>query len=162
MYNPSFKENAVQQLIRPGSLGLKATASKIGIPESTLYGWKKKYANNAPMKKKKNNTAVNWTPEQKLDAIIKTESMTENELGEYLRSNGLHSSDLEVFKKDALAGFKTAGRPKLAPEVAELRNKNKHLERDLKNKNRALAEFSARVILLKKSHEIWGEPEEDE
>ncbi len=157
-YNNSFKENAVQQLLRPNSLGLSATASKIGIPPSTLYGWKKKYANETFMKK----TINDWTPEQKLEAIIKTSSMAENELGEYLRSNGLFSSDLENFKKESLAGFKLKGRPKLDPEVVELRKQKKVLERDLRRTEKALAEQSARIILLKKSQEIWGDQEEDE
>lgn len=161
-YSDSFKENAVQQLVRPNSSGLSATASKIGIPPSTLYGWKKKYANLLVMKKSKDKTINDWTPEQKLEAIIKTASMPENELGGYLRSNGLFSSDLENFKQESLAGFKCKGRPKLDPEVVELKKQNKVLERDIKRKDRALAEFSARVILLKKSQEIWGDPEDDE
>jgi len=162
VYNSSFKENAIQQLLRPDSPGLNATASKIGIPQSTLYCWKRKYANNNGMKKQKDKTVENWTPEQKLEAVIATASMTENELGEYLRTNGLHSSDLKNFKSDFLQNSPGRGRPKLEPEVAELRKKNKMLERDVKRKDKALAEFSARVILLKKSHEIWGAPEDGE
>lgn len=162
VYNESFKQNAIQKLLMPGSPGLSATARNIGIAPSTLFGWKEKYANQAVMKKTKDKNVNEWTPEQKLDALIKTGAMNENELGEYLRSNGLHTSDLEAFKLDSLAGFKTKGRPKLDPEVVELRKQNKELERDLKKKDKALAEYSARVILLKKSHEIWGTPEEDE
>ena len=114
------------------------------------------------MKKSKNKSITDWTPEQKLEAIAKTYSMNEDELGEYLRANGLYSSDLESFKSDALNGFKSKGRPKLDPEVTKLRKQNNELSRNIKKKDKALAEYSARVILLKKSHEIWGEPEDDE
>ena len=114
------------------------------------------------MNKSKNKLISNWTPEQKLEAVFLTRSMNEQELGEYLRKNGLHSNDLESFKKDALAGFKTVGRPKHDPEIAILKKKQVKLEREIKRKDKALAEYSARVILLKKSHEIWGEPEDDE
>lgn len=161
-YNESFKENAVKQLLSPESRGLKATASKIGIPTSTLYGWKQKHANYSDMKKSKKQSINSWTPEYKLEAIIKTASMSEHEIGEYLRKNGLHASDLESFKEDALAGFKTVGRPKIDPEIVTLKKDKKKLEKEIKRKDRALAEYSARVILLKKSHEIWGEPEDDE
>jgi len=162
VYKASFKENAVAKLLSPGSNGLKETADILGIPKSTLFGWKKNYVNDTDMKKTKNKTNNNWTPEQKLDAIIKTASMTENELGEYLRTNGLHSSDLERFRTDFLAGFRSKGRPKLDPEFVALKKAYKALERDSKRTEKALAEQSARIILLKKSHEIWGEPEEDE
>ncbi len=161
-YTNSFKENAISMLLRPGGLGLSATARKIGIAPSTLFGWKKKYANGIEMKKSKNKAICNWTPEQKLEAIIMTASMSENELGEYLRSNGLHSSDLELFKSDFISSAPSRGRPKLDPEVVELRKQEKQLKRDLKRTQAALAEQSARIILLKKSHEIWGVDEDDE
>lgn len=162
VYSEEFKNTAVQKLLSPGSLGLATTAEKMGIPRSTLFGWKQKYANPNSMKKTKNNLAINWTAEQKFEALIKTASMSENELGEYLRSQGLHSSDLDIFKKECLEGFKSRGRPKLDPEVVDLRKSKKELERSLKRTEKALAEQSARIILLKKSHEIWGVAEEDE
>jgi transposase-like protein len=160
-YSKAFKLNAVEQLLAANSGGLTATACKIGIPNSTLNVWKKKYGSESTMKNS-NKKIDDWTPEQKLEAINKTYSMSENELGEYLRATGLYSSDLENFKSEVLNGFKSKGRPKLDPEVSELRKQNKRLERDLKNKDKALAEYSARVILLKKSHEIWGTPEDEE
>ena len=161
-YSEDFKQSAIKKLLAPGSPGLSATARKMGIAPTTLFGWKKKYASHAIMKKSKDIKTKEWTPEQKLNAIILTASMSENELGEYLRSNGLHSSDIESFKESALTGFKSKGRPKLDPEVVKLRKNTKKLEKDLNRTERALAEQSARIILLKKSHEIWGDPEDEE
>ncbi len=162
-YNENFKKSCVEKLLRPDSAGLNATASKCNIPSSTLYTWKMKYASHTPMtKNKKIKTLDDWTPEQKLDAAMKTYSMTDEELGQYLRSNGLHSSDLETIKKDFLSVKNSKGRPKIDPEVVELRKQNKALKSDIKRKDTALAEYSARVILLKKSHEIWGTGEDDE
>jgi transposase len=161
-YNEDFKQAAVKKLLAPESEGLNATARKISIAPSTLYGWKKKYASDTPMKKTNYNPLENWTPEQKLEAVIKTASMSEQEVGEYLRIHGLHSSDLELFKEACLPTSTLRGRPKLDPEVVELRKQKKNLERDLRRTEKALAEQSARIILLKKSHEIWGVPEDDE
>jgi transposase-like protein len=159
-YNKSFKENAVQTLLAPGSRGLKATASKLDLSPSTLYSWKRKYANSTSMKESKKLNS--WTPEQKLEVVMKTYSMTEEELGEFLRSNGLYSSDLEEMRKDCLPASNSKGRPKLDPELTNLKKKNKRLESELRRNKDALAEYAARVILLKKSHEIWGTNEEDE
>lgn len=159
-YSEEFRMNALQKLLSPGSPGLREIAENIGIPWSTLYSWKRKYASKTPMKK--NKRIENWSLEQKLEAVVKTSSMSENELGEYLRGNGLHSSDVESFKMEFLKTASEKGRPKLDPEVARLRTQNKTLERELKRKDTALAEYCARVILLKKSHEIWGDPEEGE
>jgi transposase len=159
-YNESFKKNVVEKLLMPGSSGLVATARKFDLPPSTLFCWRKKYANFSVMKKTK--TVNDWTPAQKLDAVMKTYSMNEEELGEFLRSNGLHSSDLEVMKNECLPSSNSKGRPRLDPEVVELRKQNKNLSKDLKRKDAALSEYAARVILLKKSHEIWGTKEDDE
>jgi transposase len=45
---------------------------------------------------------------------------------------------------------------------APLREENKALKKELYKKDKALAEVSARVILLKKSRLLWGEPEDEE
>lgn len=161
-YSESFKENAVAKLLAPGSKGLSAVSRSLDIPPSTLYGWKKKCANNIDMTKSKEKSIVNWSAEQKLEAVIKTASMPEHDLGEYLRANGLHSSNLEDFRRELISSVPSKGRPKLEPEIVELRKANKMLTRDLKRNTTALAEQSARIILLKKSHEIWGVKEDEE
>lgn len=161
LYSDSFKRNAVSKLLMPGSPGIIRTAAKMGIPISTLFSWKKKYGNITDMKREKQNPNK-WTPEQKLETLNKTATLSEYELGEYLRSNGLHSSDLERFKNEFLIACKSKGRPSIDPEVSKLKKENSELERALKRSQTALAEQSARIILLKKSHEIWGELEGDE
>lgn len=161
-YPEAFKSNAVEKLLSPNSGGITATANKIGIPVSTLSGWKTKYGTKSTMKNSKNKSINAWSSEEKLQALLDTVSMSENELGAYVRANGLYSSDLERFKKELSSSNSIKGRPKLDPETMELRKQNKSLEKDLRRTKSALAEQSARIILLKKSHEIWGVREEDE
>lgn len=164
VYNDDFKKAAIEKLLSQNSVGIRRTARELGLPDSTLYGWKRKYANTSVMKKTNNRTsAIDWTAEEKLEALIETAKMSENELGEYLRSKGLNSCDLETFKNDFLQSSTQArGRPKLDPEIVQLRNENKALKKDINKKDRALAEVSARVILLKKSRLLWGDPEVEE
>ncbi len=156
-FSKDFKESLIQKSLLSGGPSLAELSRSHNIPLTTIYGWKKKYANTVSM-----NNSKNWTPEKKLQAIIETSLMKEHELGEYLRKNGLKSSDIEQWKKDSLRSLKDPGRPKKDPELANSIKKNKTLLKDLKRKNKALAEMSARIILLKKSHEIFGVIEEDE
>jgi transposase len=156
-YSVEFKQSVVQKITTPGGPTTAEMAKKLGVHYTSVYGWIKNHANTSSMKKSKD-----WTPEAKLEAIIKTATMSENELGEFLRTNGLHSAELDQWKADFYSSQKSAGRPKLDPELVELRAKEKELSKDLKRKDRALAEMSARVILLKKSRLIFGETEEDE
>jgi transposase-like protein len=156
-YSPDFKKSIVQKIATPGGPTVAEMAKKTGVHYTSIYEWVKEYANTGAMKK-----STEWTPEAKLKAIIETAAMNENQLGEYLRTNGLHSSDLEQWKQEFYSSQKGPGRPKVDPELVELRAKEKELSKDLKRKDRALAEMSARIVLLKKSRLIWGDSEEDE
>lgn len=163
VYSEDFKKGAVQKLLGPNSLGLSGTARHLGLPLQTLFAWKKKMADGAVMKKRSDRTLpMNWTAEEKLEAVNKTYPMSENQLGEYLRAKGLNSCDLETFKKDFLACSSGLGRPKLDPEIVQLRTENKALQKNLNYKDKALAEVSARIVLLKKSQLLWGVREDDE
>ena len=103
-----------------------------------------------------------WTAEKKLQVIIETISLNENELGEYLRKNGLHSSDLKEWKRDCLSGMKDVERPKLDPALVKSKKKEKELQKDLRRKEKALAEMTARIILLKKTQLLFQDEEDDE
>ena len=156
-YSPEFKQSIVQKIVTPGGPSISKMAKELGVHYTSVHGWVKDHANTTSMKKSKE-----WTPEAKLRVIAETLSMAENELGEYLRANGLHSTQIEQWKQEFYSAQKSAGRPKLDPELAALRLKEKELSKDLKRKDRALAEMSARVILLKKSRLLFGETKEDE
>lgn len=141
----------------PGGPSITETSEKTGVHHTSIRYWLKTYAKLPAMKKSKE-----WTPEAKLKAIAETLTMGENELGEYLRTNGLHSAEIEQWKQDFYGAQKSAGRPKLDPELVQLRDEKKELSKDLRRKDRALAEMSARIVLLKKSRLIWGDNEDDE
>ncbi|NOT78201.1 MAG: hypothetical protein HOP07_04280 [Bacteriovoracaceae bacterium] len=88
--------------------------------------------------------------------------MDELTLGEFLRREGLFMANLEQWKTDLTNGLKSAaGRPRKDPELFELRKKEEELIRELKRKDKALAEFAARVVLLKKSHLLFGVDEDN-
>ena len=153
----SFKESLILKTLQPSGPSLRQLADEHHIPYSTIYGWRQKYAKQASMSKTKK-----WSPEDKLEIINKTFSMSKSEVGEFLRTSGLHSTDLEQWKTDFYSSQKGPGRPKKDPELVKLQQSEKSLKKDLRRKEKALAEMSARVVLLKKSHEIWGMPEDDE
>jgi transposase-like protein len=157
-YSEDFKQMIIQKVMMPGSPGIIQISEKNGVHHDSVRRWIRSCGNESTMKKPNKLRS----PEQKLQAIIETSSMTENELGEYLRKNGLHSADLNEWKVECLSGFKSPGRPKKSSEVVELRKEKKELKKNLHRKDKALAEMSARVILLKKSHEIFGDSEDDD
>jgi carbamoylphosphate synthase small subunit len=108
------------------------------------------------MSKKKSN----FSGELKLQAIINLSIMDDQDLGQYLRSTGLYRSQVEEWKKEAqsLMSFKqTDSQKRLNAIEKEKDHKIKQLEKDLRKKDKALAEASALLILKKKANLIWGE-----
>lgn len=156
-HSSEFKESIVQKITTPGGPTIMQLSEKTGIHHTSIRNWIKIYANYSKMKKSKE-----WPPEEKLKAVAQTLTMNENELGEFLRSNGLHANELEEWKQLFYSALKPVGRPKLDPELVELRAKEKEISRDLKRKDKALAEMAARIILIKKTQLLFGESEEDE
>ena len=132
---------------------------------TTLYGWVKMYGRVKVMKKSTLNSKSpkkEFTAEEKLQSIINKSTMAENEFGEYLRSNGLHSADIENFRNEYFLFSREKVRAKQDPELILLRKEKKDLQSNLYRKDKALAEMSARIVLLKKSHLLWGDPEAEE
>lgn len=162
IYSNEFKSKMVTKLLSPGAPSFKVLSEETGVHHTSLRQWVKTYANGKPMTKK-SKTPSKFTPEEKLQLIIESASLSDNQLGDYLRKKGLHSAQLEEWKEEAFSGMKTSSeRPKKDLEIVELKHKEKRLEKELHRKDRALAEMSARIILLKKSRLIWGDAEEDE
>ena len=153
----------VTKLLSPGGPSFTVLSEETGVHHTSLRQWVKAHVNGNTMTKKSKKTSVQFTPEEKFQILLEAANLKDNQLGDYLRKKGLHSAQLEEWKQDAFAGMKSSpGRPKKDPETVELKNKEKRLEKELHRKDRALAEMSARIILLKKSRLIWGDAEEEE
>ena len=132
-------------------------STKLGIGDSVIRQWVKKSGKTGVMSK-----SDSWTPEKKLQAVNETSSLEGEELGAYLRKHGLHSEDLESWKQDFYRSQRGPGRPRKDPELAAAQKEKKSLERDMRRKDKALAEMTARIVLLKKSRLLWGADEEGE
>lgn len=89
--------------------------------------------------------------------MFETSKLTEEKLGEFLRTEGLHEALLQQWRSDAEAAL--AEVPKRRRRSMEA-HRIKQLERELRRKEKALAEVSAILVLKKKATAIWGEEDE--
>lgn len=143
-----FKEAIVSKIMSRGNQSIEAVCEREGIGKSTAANWLRAHANVAVMAKQK--TSKKWTAEEKLKAIIETSQMSEEELGAFLRREGLHGHQLNEWRDEVLKGLAPAPR-KPQSKKDERDEKIKDLERELRRKDKALAEASALLILEKKS-----------
>ena len=165
-YSPSFKESVLRKAFSPDSgKTFKVISEEAGIPYSTLMRWRKESSTES-MTKPKANKKEELSAEEKFNILEKKAVLSEPEFGELLRQEGLLLSEVEDWKKDFLKAFESSvkppGRPKKDPELKKLEKENKRLERNLNYKDKALAEMSARVILIKKSQKLFGLVDPDE
>jgi transposase-like protein len=102
-----------------------------------------------------------WSPEAKFAAVVETASMTELELSEYCRSKGLYPKQIRAWKEACIQGTQSVGVQKKQRQIEAKRDKKriKALERELRRKEKALAETAALLVLRKKLNALWEESE---
>lgn len=99
-----------------------------------------------------------WSAEEKLRAVNEASSISEADLGAWLRREGLREEDLAQFRAEALGGLAA---PKGGKGSGPEQKRIKELERELKRANAALAETAALLVLRKKAVALWGEEGDD-
>jgi transposase-like protein len=107
-----------------------------------------------------NKRPQDWSAEEKLQAVMDAANLNEADLGEYCRRNGLHTEVLEIWRETCLTSIRKG--PRINPVEKALQKEIKELKRDLRRKEKALAEATALLILKKKAALIWGTDGEDE
>jgi UDP:flavonoid glycosyltransferase YjiC (YdhE family) len=97
-----------------------------------------------------------WTAMERAKLVLETAGLTEQELGELLRSRGVHREQLEEWRsslEDALAH----PRSRSSGEAKRIRE----LEREVAYKDKALAETAALLVLQKKLQLLFPADEDD-
>jgi transposase len=164
MYTAGFKEAIVSKMLLPGGPTVRQQAKEVGVCQSTLSRWKKEYGKVEGMPQDgKKRRPQDWSAEERLQALKDTAKLGDEELGNYLRREGIHSVQLEQWTAEFLEGQKalSPGRGKRRV-TSEEKKKIKELERELRRKDKALAEVTALLVLKKKADLIWGVVEDEE
>ncbi len=89
--------------------------------------------------------------------------MNEAELSAYCRERGLYPEHIQAWREACeLANDWDRSQNKRFKEIRKADGKQiKELQRDLRRKEKALAETAALLVLRKKAQAIWGDAEDD-
>ena len=100
-----------------------------------------------------------WNAKEKLAAVLEDAALSDEDLGAFLRSKGLHEAQLQQWQEQMLSGLNPAPaqRGKKTPEGKRVRE----LEKELRRKDKALAETASLLVLKKKAQAIWGDEDDD-
>ena len=128
------------------------------MSQPTLSRWVRERRLGA-MSEKQPKRCRAWTAAEKLRVVQEASKLSDDELGVFLRREGLHQPQLEEWTNSALAGLsppKRSSRTK-SPEAKRIET----LERELRRKDKALAEVTALLVLKKKLEAYYGVEDND-
>lgn len=158
-YSEGFKAKMVGKLVGPQAMSATALSKQSGIAQATLSRWLVDARRlGATMSEHDDKSTRQWTSEEKLQVLIDSAKLSDDELGEYLRRMGLHEAQLQEWRATAVASLDSSTSRRSAGTDAK---RIRELERDLKRKEKALAETAALLVLKKKVQEIWGDEDDD-
>lgn len=159
-HSSQFKEAILNKLNQSG-LSVRKFAQQEAINLSTLYSWQKQF-NVSGLIVSKISSPDKWSSEEKFAVVMETSSLSEVELSEYCRVKGLYPEQIKAWKQACIAGntTKPSKRVKQTPEQKADKKRIKSLERELRRKEKALAEAAALLVLGKKYDAYWKEKED--
>ena len=154
----------VSKLVGPRALSANALAKETGLAQATLSRWLKEASTLKKMPPKDDEKQPpakqlqEWTPEEKFAVVLEAASLTEGELGVFLRSKGLTTAILDEWREQAMTGLR--GTKQVSATVVGSK-RIKDLERELARKDKALAEAAALALLQKKVQALFGAEDDD-
>lgn len=158
-YSPELKEQVVRKLMPPNNRSVASIHRETGISMPSLYAWKRDFQKQGYVVPARTSQPDGWDNKAKLAAVIETALMNEAERSAYCRERGLYVEQLDAWK----AGFEQGdgGGAVVSPAMlAAERKKTRALEKELRRKERALAEAAALLTLSEKAQAIWGTDED--
>jgi len=160
-YSESFKSKMVQRMAGPRPVSASALAQETGVPQPTLSRWLRS-AQDGRMQPRRPPSAppaprrpADWSAEERLRVVLEASQLRDAQLGAFLRERGLH--------EETLAEWRAAALEALGPQkkVSSDSRRVRELEKQLRRKDKALAETAALLVLQKKARAIWGDEDDD-
>jgi transposase-like protein len=146
-----MKESIVKKALSRGSKSLAEIAIEHGVGYSSLAKWVK-------FNQQKNYDKLVDRSEQ-FKHLRAVHGLSDAEVGAYCRQHGIYSMQLKEWEKKFMQPVSSD--QKYKAENSKLRKRNAELERELRRKEKALAEAAALLVLKKKAEAIFGVDEDD-
>lgn len=154
----------------PGGPSANALSFEVGISQPTLSRWLREATTLEGVTKRRKRAAApssrssqqqrpdDRSAEQKLRLVMEAGALPAAELGEFMRRHGVHEADLTAWREMALGALGGTSAP--SHRSGEAR-RVRELEKELRRKDKALAETAALLVLQKKVRAIWGDEDDD-
>jgi transposase len=149
-----------------GGPSATALAKESGVSQQTLSRWLREAATLGSMADERREEAEteqtqrrpeDRSAEEKMRLVVEAGALSDDELGAFLRRHGVHAADLQRWREAMLSSL-SAGTRRVARGEAK---RVKQLERELRRKDKALAETATLLVLQKKVQTLLGDEGDD-
>jgi len=151
-YEKAFKEKAVKLVVASkGVKSMKDIAIELNISKDTLYTWVKKA-------KEISSSDTKLKLSDKLQMLHETYIMSEEEVNAYCRVKGIFKHQLQEWEREFL-NSKSKDNTSTKEALQEERNRSDALAKELRRKEKALAETATLLVLQKKFQALLEDEE---
>jgi len=153
-YSTGFKNRVIKQILPPENKSISAICRETGVSDQTIRNWLKLLKNDKLDSIDGEISPDTRNPSEKMTLLLEGRSIESDQLGQWLRSNGLHTEHLSLWEQELRDNISDKN-TKDKETIKELKKKTKKLEKELLRKEKALAEMAA-LLMLKKKRTISG------
>lgn len=160
IYPAEQKAALMERLLPPENAQVPQLAKATGIPQDTLYDWRRQARRARGLSGPAVNGRDRWRTEEKFAMVVATAALNETECAEYCRRQGVYPDQLHAWRRACEQANAGSAAPRPRRPAARDRRRIQMLERELRRKEKALAEAAALLVLRKKADPIWGTDED--
>ena len=161
-HTDQFREQALSKVRQRGTRSVRDIADELNMSAGTLRKWWARsnagIAAAAPPELPGELPAESWSAGQRLLALHQTHGLAGAELHAWCREKGLFEHQLDAWR-DAFCALASPDARESKLAVRELQTRNDGLQRELRRKEKALAEAAALLVLQKKFQALWEDEE---
>ena len=162
-HSEEFREQALSKVRQRGTRSVSDIAEELNMSAGTLRKWWGRSnagtAVVAPTAELPSDLpAESWSAAQRLLALYRTHGLSGAALHAWCREKGLFEHQLITWH-DAFCAVASSESRESKLAVRELQTRNDGLQRELRRKEKALAEAAALLVLQKKFRAMWEDEE---
>src|ERR687888_521817 len=161
IYPDEQKTSLIERMLSPQNANVPQLSKETGIPKDTLYGWRRQALRARGLSPTPTaESGERWSAEEKFAMVVETAALSEAQRGEYCRKRGLYPEQLQAWRRACSQANASRVAPRPNNDAQADKRRIQELERELRRKERALAEAAALLVLRKKAEAIWGKDED--
>ena len=154
-----FKEQALAKAMLRGDCTIESVANELNMSVFTLKDWlrttPRSSVTSVDVSLPSQDSASPWSAAQRLQALMQSYALEGVALNAWCREHGVFAHQLSQWRQDFCSTPRESKDSRA--ELRELQGQHEQLQRELRRKERALAEAAALLVLQKKFRALLGD-----